>query len=181
MEFQDDEGGLIPSYPNLTTDGTVRYNGSSTTIISGLAHLINSGDVWVVDDMGSQGPLTVTGGGQVTFQRPVTTADVGVHYKPLVTTLRPSVDGRGPTGLLIGNTNLFASFADTGDGINANGKLLKMRRPTDPMDGRITPFSGELEIPSLGTDRQAVVTITQDAPEAFNLLSVAGTLVIEDI
>ena len=181
IEFMDDSGGLISSNPALTGDGGVRYSGTATTLISGLSHLTLSDDVWVVDAQGAQGPFSVSSEGRVSFSRAVSEADVVVNFEPELTTLRPSLEGGSPTGLKLGNTNLFGSFVKTGEGVEANGKILKLRKPEDIMDGRITPFTGDVELPSVGFSRLETVTIKQTVPDTFNLLSIAGTVKVEDI
>lgn len=182
IEFFDDDGGLYAENPMVTTDSTIRFvSGTPVTTISGLTHLAGRSDIFVVDASGPQGPLTANVLGVIEFAREVTTADVGINYIPELTTLRPGIDGQGPTGLIIGNTNIYASLIGTGDGVFANGKDLKLRRPTDPMDGRIVPVNGEVELPQIGHDRLASINIQQRLPETFEILSIAGTLTVEDL
>lgn len=179
VEFLDDGLGLFTENLATMVDSTVRYDGPSTTLISGLTHLEGQGDVWVVDVNGVQGPLRVLSG-TVTFERAVSRADIGIRFEPEIRTLRPAIDGASPTGLVIGNTNLFIRLLETGDGVKANGKILKLRRPTDLMDTRIVPVTGDIEIPSIGHDRSAVVVVAQSIPETFYILSVAGTIDVEN-
>lgn len=179
ISFLDDALGLAPGTTSTTMDGTARYTGASTTTITGLNHLTGATTVYVVDSVGIQGPYTVTAG-QITIDRAVTNADVGVAFQVSIETLRPGIEGRGTTGLILGDTNMWARFRNTGDGITVRGKALKMRRPSDLMDSHITPVTGEKEIPSVGFDRDMTITIEQTIPAAFELQSIAGTLQYED-
>ena len=136
----------------------------------------------MVDEQGPQGPFSVDLAGVLTgLTRAVTEADIGIYFDPNLTTLRPSVDDTGPTGLLIGKVELFVRLNNTGDGVTSNGKLLKLRRPTDLMDSRISPVTGERRIPSIGTDRDNIVTLSQSIPETFEVQSIAGSIEVEDI
>ena len=182
IEFFDDDNGLYDNEPATMLDSTIRYSGPATTMITGLSHLDSLSNVWVVDDKGAQGPFTVSVVGEISgIQRAVSEADVGIYFDPNISTLRPSVDGTGPTGLLLGKVEMFVRLFNTGDGVKANGRVLKLRKPTDLMDERITPVTGEIKLPSNGTDRDATVTISQSIPESFEIDSIAGSLEVEDI
>jgi hypothetical protein len=178
IEYFDDAQGLYAENLSTMADCTARYSGSAVTTITGLSHLEGLDNVWVIDEQGAQGPFIV-GGGQVSFVREVTEADVGVLFVPEIETLRPSIEGTSSTGLVIGSTNLFIRLRNTGAGVVANGKLLKRRGASELMDSRIEPLTGELEIPSLGHDRAATVNVKQSIPETFHILSIAGSIDFE--
>ena len=178
VSYLDDELGLIPGLLSTTTDGTLRYTGAAATTLTGLNHLTGA-QVYCVDSTGIQGPYEVIAG-SVTLDRAVTQADVGVGVTLEIETLRPAIEGQGATGLIIGDTNMFIRVRNTGDGVTARGKLLKLRKPTDPMDGHITPVNGEIEIPSVGFNRDITVNIQQAIPASFELQSIAGTIQYEN-
>lgn len=181
VEFFDDDGGLYTNDPATVVDSAIRYSGVATTTISGLGHLANASNVWVVDVQGAQGPYSVDGTGVLSgIQHAVTEADIGLFYDANLTTLRPSIDGAGPTGLRLGKTEMYARLFNTGDGVEANGYKLKLRRSSDAMDSRITPYTGEVKIPSNGTDFNSFVTIKQTIPETFEVQSIAGSMEVED-
>jgi hypothetical protein len=181
IEFLDDDGGLYDNDPATMADSVIRYSGAATSTITGLDHINTLANVYVIDALGAQGPFTV-GSNQISgLARTVTEADIGINITPTMTTLRPALDGTGPTGLRLGNARLFVRLWNTGDGVVANGQLLKLRTPEDLMDSRIEPRTGEFEIPMVGYDRDLIVTLSQSIPETFEVQSIAGSVQIQDI
>lgn len=97
MEYMEESDGL---FGQLVTDGTVIYDSTATSTITGLAHLEGLAVSLVLD--GEEHPDLTVSGGQITGIIPdVTYAEVGLPIASTVTFLRPDNPTRPSTGFTI--------------------------------------------------------------------------------
>jgi len=162
----------------IEADSFVIYSGDPSTWIGGLSHLEGKA-VDVVAD-GFVVPGKVVSGGSITLSRAASDVVVGLHYESTVTPMQPDyLDDKGRT--TIGKKKqwqeVILRLFETGlSGVTINGKALPARSGSDPLNSATALFTGDVQTPKLGTDRNGILTIKQTLPLPFTLMAITGTL-----
>lgn len=180
-------GGVTKRYIERFTSGVnvdsgvLGTSGPGQTVWGGLAHLEGK-QVDIVADGVVMQPQVVTAGA-VTIPRPAFNVAIGLHYSTEVITLTPEV--AGPTGTAQGNSmrigEVTLRFLET-IGCNINGQTIAFRNfGVNVLDTPLQAFSGVHRMENLGWERgEAQLTITQDQPLPFHLLSVIKKATFND-
>lgn len=160
-------------------DSGIEYIGAATTTITGLGHL--EGKTVAVLADGAVHPSKVVSGGQITLDFSATPAIVGLPYTATLETLPP------PTNIAIGSgqsrpkrwAEIWTRLYNT-VGLKVNGKELPFRSTENLMDQPLPLYSGWVNVPNLGHDRDAIITYTHDYPTPCTILVQTGTLDVAD-
>lgn len=165
----------------LLDSAVITTAGAPATVWTGLGHL-EAQTVEVVGDSAYQGSYTVTGG-QITTSAAITVAHIGLGYTNTIEMLDPEIQtGMGSaSGNFMRTSEVTARFHET-TGAMVNGKPLVFRTfgSTATVE---TPqlFSGVQRIENLGWDRgSSDLTIMQDKPMPFHLLSITRKFTVND-
>jgi hypothetical protein len=148
-------------------------SGAGASTWGGLAHLEGK-TVDVVAD-GVVMPQAVVAGGQITLDRTAKAVEIGLPFTTTIETLTPEISSQ--TGTAQGSNMRIAEvtlrFLNT-IGCKINGKTVAFRRFAPAiLDSPLTPFTGDHRMEQLGWALgEASITITQDQPLPFHLLSV---------
>lgn len=127
-------------------------------------------------------PQTVAGG-QITLPRDAFAVQIGLHYTTTIKTLTPEVQGN--TGTMQGNSmrigEITLRFLET-TGCKINGQTVAFRNLGPSILDEPPPvFTGDHRMENLGWERgRAQLTIVQDQPLPFHLLSVITKLTFND-
>lgn len=155
----------------LNTDSAIRETGLASDTLTGLGHL-NTETVRVKAD-GAVQDDEVVASGQITIERTADTIEAGLDYSPEVKLMPLNVNLKnGPNAfskkrILRAGVNIFES-----NGIIINGQRLADKTiGIDQFDAPI-PQTGIKRIFLSGWSLDATVTITQDTPMPFQILSV---------
>jgi hypothetical protein len=161
-------------------DSGLTYDGVSTMTLSGLGHL--EGETVAVLGNGAVQPDRVVSGGAITLQLAVTKAKVGLAYTSRLKTL-PGIVGAqdGSTQGKFQSWGRFKARLYRTVGLLINDERIAMRTAADPMGEPLQPFTGLREVQLGGYDEYAQVTVEQDLPLPATVLSLVGTLVVEDL
>lgn len=161
-------------------DSGLTYDGALTDTLSGLDHL--EGETVTVLGNGAVQPDRVVSGGSITLQLAVTKAVVGLPYVSRLTTL-PGIVGAqdGSTQGKFQSWGRFKARLYRSIGLLINGERVSMRTAADPMGEPLQPYTGLKEVQLEGYDEYAQVSIEQDLPLPATVLSLVGTLVVEDL
>lgn len=169
-------------YPDVLLDSAkVTVAGSPATVWTGLSHL-EAKAVDVVGDDAYVGRYTVASG-QITTNKAITTAKIGLPFDNRVELLDPEVQtGMGSaSGNYMRTNEVTARFHET-TGATVNDQALVFRHFGSNADV-LTPtlFSGVHRIENLGWERGASdLVITQDKPMPFHLLSITRKFTVND-
>lgn len=155
----------------LNTDSAVRKTGLASDTLTGLDHL-DTETVRVKADDAVQDDEVVASG-QITIGRTADTIEAGLDYRPIATLMPLNV------GLKNG-PNAFAKKRINRVGVNifeSNGIIVNGQRLADKTIGlnqfdAPEPQTGIKRVFILGWSLDATVTITQDTPMPFQILSV---------
>ena len=171
------QGNQLDDVSCFYVDSGLTYEGGQVAELSGLAHLEGL-TVQVLADGGVQSPKVVRGG-KITLDNPASKIVVGLGYEYRITPLQP--EGGSPLGtgqgvikrmskVTIRTYNSVGMRYKIGDDVEHNTFL---RSVNNAMEKPVQPFSGDLELPSVGTgwDSSPKVTILGDAPLPFSLLA----------
>jgi hypothetical protein len=166
VEFLDAKSGF---YNDLGMDSGLVYNGAATTTITGLSHL--EGETVTILTGGATHPTKVVSGGQITLDRSVTQAEVGLGFTSHGKTLRPEF----PQGTIqaqeqASGTRWIRVFETIG--LKINGEIIPFREPADPMDQPVPKFTGDVKIDQLGWDRLGQIEFMQDQPLPQTILAI---------
>lgn len=159
-------------------DSSLEYVGPATTTLSGLTHLI--GETVSIWDGSTHPDKVVNGSGQITLDRPMTRAQVGLPFISLITTV--PFEGGVADGAALGKKKRInqvpIQFLNTiggkmGPSVNKLNPIL-FRNQNDPMDNSPPLFTGIKHVfyPE-GWEEQPAVTIVQDQPGPMTVLSLA--------
>ena len=155
-----------------TVDSSKALTLSSGTTWGGLTHLLNS-SASITDGTLYHGDFTVNGSGQVVLTETATAPVGGLNYTRTIKDLPVVVaDSSGPysgeykrVGRVVLNVFETVQFA-------VNGYDFQVRQVTDDLSIAPTSKTGRYEFALLGWDRAGQVSITQEAPLPFTLLSI---------
>jgi hypothetical protein len=172
--FEDNSSEMSARlWKELHTDcGKVGTIVAGATTITGLSHLeAKTVDVIIGDSY--VGQLVVTGGQITGLEAPGadTTYEAGLHYDSTIQTARVAIPNVVTEGIKRHWINAVVRLKDSIGG-KINGKALK---PTSP---RL--YSGLQEVAPTDWDHDGFLTIVQDQPYPFQVLSVAGTVEFAD-
>jgi hypothetical protein len=166
-------------------DSQLSYSGSSATTISGLSHL--EGQTVSILANGATHPDKVVSSGQITLDRAVTKAKIGLSYTSILKTMR--IDAGSQNGSSQGKTKriyevtarLFESVGvEVGPDLN-NMERVPFRTSADPMDQGIPPFTGDKEVEFRGNyDTDGFMIVRQTQPLPLTLLSLYPRLITND-
>ncbi|PTS83999.1 hypothetical protein DBR00_11495 [Pseudomonas sp. HMWF032] len=180
-------GGVTKRYIERFTSGVNVDSGVVGTSVGGqsvwggLGHLEGKMVDIVADGVVMQQQLVT--GGEVTIPRLAFNVAIGLHYKSTIKTLTPEV--AGPTGTAQGSSMRIAEvtlrFLNT-IGCQINGQEIAFRNfGVGVLDTPLQAFSGVHRMENLGWERgEAQLTITQDQPLPFHLLSVIKKATFND-
>lgn len=165
-------------------DSGLTYDGSPATTISGLDHLEGE-EVAVLVDGAAHPPRTVSSG-SITLQRPGSIVHVGLPY---TTTLQPMrIEAGAADGTAQGKTKrinklVIRFLATVGARAGADGQLdeIQFRKPSDPMDQALQPFTGDkiLEFPG-NYDFDGYIIIQQPQPLPMTVVAIMPQVVTQD-
>ncbi len=154
----------------LNTDSAVRKTGLASDTLTGLDHL-DTETVRVKADGAVQDDEAVSGG-SITIERTADTIEAGLDYSPTVTLMPLNIN-------LQGGPNAFTKKKILRVGVNvfeSNGIIVNGQRIADKVIGlnqfdAPAPQTGIKRVFILGWSLDAKVTITQDTPMPFQILS----------
>ena len=162
-------------------DCALRYQGTSTTALSGLAHL--EGRVVNIVADGAVHPDRLVRGGAITLERPVTNAWIGLGFISTMRSLR--FDGSA-LGTVQGKTKRVSRVTirvhntiggEVGPGGSAPMEKLVHRDLSDPMDASPPLRSGDFDVyPASDFSIDARLTIRQSEPMPLEVLSLTPVL-----
>jgi len=158
-------------------DSGIQYDGASTTTITGLTHLEGE-TVQVLGDGAVQADKVVSSG-QITLDRAVEKASVGLGYVSDLETMRieaGSADGSAQ-GKIKRISQLTLRFFDTLGAKYGPSEdkldIIKFRNTADPMDSAAPRFSGDKDVPfNHGYDMEGRAFIRQDQPLPMTILAI---------
>lgn len=183
-------GGVVQRYveymdPTLFVDSGLEYEGVAVASVTGLSHLEGETVDIVTPSLDSPisysvYPQEVVTSGSVTLDGPTSThIQVGLHYTPTFTTLRPEVsmhNGGTSQGRKKRWVEVFVRLYET-LGISINDDEMPFRTANDPMDAPVPLFTGDKRVlVSGGWNREGQLTITQNQPLPSTILGYFGTL-----
>ena len=167
-------------------DSHLSYSGSSTTTLSGLAHLEGQ-SVSILAD-GSAHPNKIVSGGAITLNRAVTKAVVGLPYDSVLQTMR--IEGGAAEGTSQGKTKRISKvtlrlFETVGVKVGPaldNLEAIPFRTTSSPMGSPVsTLIAGDKEIEfNDDFNSDGFIFIKQDQPLPCSILAVYPTLVTSD-
>jgi len=161
--------------------GIFAIDPTKPTVWGGLSHLEGMTVDIVADNIVMQ-PQVVTSG-QITLPRPATFVQIGLNFVTKIKTLTPEV--QGSTGSMQGNSmrigEISLRFLET-TGCKINGQTIAFRSTgTDTLDKPPDLFTGVHRMENLGWGRgEGSITITQEQPLPFQLLSVIKKITFND-
>ena len=156
--------------PDTYTDANKSQTQSSSTSVTGLAHL-NGESCRVRADSAIMADATPSGG-SITLARAGVAVEVGLDYDVTIKTM-PITSQFGDGNILTSYKRVIRVVADMYEslGVYVNGTLLPDRQlGEDILDTTPASFTGIKELYLTGWDRLAQVTITQTDPQPFTLL-----------
>lgn len=161
--------------------GVFAINEAKPVTWGGLAHLEGKTVDIVADGIVMQQQTVVAG--QVTLPRPARFVQIGLNFVTKIKTLTPEV--QGSTGSVQGNSmrigEITLRFLET-TGCKVNGQIIAFRSTgAGTLDQPPELFTGVHRMENLGWERgQASITITQEQPLPFQLLSVIKKATFND-
>lgn len=157
-------------------DSGLTYDGGTTSTITGLSHLVGE-EVAVLADGARHPNVTVQANGSISLQYDASKVHVGLPYTSKIVTL-PIGDGGGygsPAGRKMRwnkvHARLYLSHAGS-----VNGDALEYMDTDDVLGQPSELVTGVLTVNDTGWNDHGEVTIEQDAPLPFTVLSVGGDL-----
>lgn len=162
-------GDVVVPFASTSVVATKKPWRRAVKTLTGLGHLEGHA-VKVLTD-GAVHPDRTVASGAITLEAFSAQAEVGLDFKPRIVGLRPEVQGASSIqGLTMTRSNLKLRVLDTLT-LTVNGQELPDRSPLDPMDAVPPLFTGDLEVPVLGWEEDAKITITQDTHQPATLLA----------
>lgn len=173
------EGATKTQWEYLNTDSALTYSGVAITTVTGLDHL--EGETVKVLANGAVHPDRTVTAGTITLAYAATEIEVGLSYTSTLKTLRQ--EGGSQTGTSQGKikryNEIVARFYETLGG-KLNGDTVYYRDSSDSMDTAPPLFSGDKRAMNLGYDTEGQITIVQDQPLPMTILSIVGTVNVND-
>ena len=168
-------------------DSHLSYSGSATTTLSGLAHLEGQ-TVSVLGDGATHANKVVNGSGQITLDRSVTSACVGLPYDSILQTMR--IEGGAAEGTSQGKTKRISKvvlrlFETVGVKVGpslTNLETIPFRTTSSLLSNPVdTLLSGDKEIEfNDDYNSDGFIFIKQDQPLPCSILAIYPTLVTSD-
>ena len=168
-------------------DSHLSYSGSGTTTLSGLSHLEGQ-TVSILGDGATHANKVVNGSGQITLDRSVTSACVGLAYDSILQTMR--IEGGAAEGTSQGKTKRISKvvlrlFETVGVKVGpslSNLELIPFRTTSSLLSNPVdTLLSGDKEIEfNDDYNSDGFIFIKQDQPLPCSILAIYPTLVTSD-
>jgi hypothetical protein len=165
-------------------DSGLSYSGAATSTLTGLSHL--EGQVVQVFVNGAVHPNRTVTSGQITLDRPATTAAVGLGYVAKARTLDPEVQTEnGPSqGKIRRIERVTFRVVDTFNlkfGVSeSNLEIIPFREAGSAM-GSVELFSGDKRVLLQHTPtREFTLTIQSDTPHPATILMIMYAMVVSD-
>jgi hypothetical protein len=165
-------------------DSGLSYSGTATSTLTGLSHL--EGQVVQVFVNGAVHPNRTVTSGQITLDRPATTAAVGLGYVAKARTLDPEVQTEnGPSqGKIRRIERVTFRVVDTFNlkfGVSeSNLEIIPFREAGSAM-GSVELFSGDKRVLLQHTPtREFTLTIQSDTPHPATILMIMYAMVVSD-
>ena len=168
-------------------DSHLSYSGSATTTLSGLSHLEGQ-TVSILGDGATHANKVVNGSGQITLDRSVTSACVGLAYDSILQTMR--IEGGAAEGTSQGKTKRISKvvlrlFETVGVKVGpslTNLETIPFRTTSSLLSNPVdTLLSGDKEIEfNDDYNSDGFIFIKQDQPLPCSILSIYPTLVKSD-
>jgi len=168
-------------------DSHLSYSGSATTTLSGLSHLEGQ-TVSILADGAAHANKTVNGSGQITLDRSVTKACVGLSYDSILQTMR--IEGGAAEGTSQGKTKRISKvvlrlFETVGVKVGpslTNLETIPFRTTSSLLSNPVdTLLSGDKEIEfNDDYNSDGFIFIKQDQPLPCSILAIYPTLVTSD-
>ena len=158
-------------------DGGIKYNGTSTNIITGLDHL--EGEVVDVLIDGATHPQRTVSGGQIELQRSGEVVSVGLNYQSLMKT--NSFEAGAVRGTSVNRTkrinrvkvSFFESVQAKVGADEDSVKTVFFRKGSDFMNEAVPLFTGVKDVTSTDNyNEDSNITIIQDAPLPITILAI---------
>ena len=166
-------------------DSGLTYNGAPTDTLSGLDHLEGE-EVAVLAD-GSAHPRVTVDSGSITLQREASVVHAGLPFDSLLQTMR--IEAGAQDGTAQGKTKRItkavfrflstvgAQAGDTEDNLDD----IQFRRPSDPMDQAIQPFTGDKLVEWPGSyDFDGYLIVKQEQPLPMTVLAIMPQVLTQD-
>jgi hypothetical protein len=146
---------------------------TATDTWGGFDHLVGK-TLKVLADGVPISDVVVNEDGEIVLERPASRIEAGLQYVPTVQMLTP--EAPGPTGTSQGKqvrvNNAKAYVLDT-VGVKVNGDEVELRRlDGEILDQPVSPFTGVLDLMTLGWEKTNNITFEQPLPLPFHLLAV---------
>jgi hypothetical protein len=161
---------------NYYTDASKQVTQSSSTSVSGLAHL-NGQECRVRADSAIMANATPSGG-SITLSRAATNIEVGLNYDVTIKTM-PSAIGlqSGPVSTKKRRISRVSAQLHQSSGLKINGKAVPNKSFGANVLGQAPEsFTGIKTLPVLGYSKTAQVTVTQTDPLPLTLLGLTVEL-----
>ena len=168
-------------------DSHLSYSGSATTTLSGLSHLEGQ-TVSILGDGATHANKVVNGSGQITLDRSVTSACVGLAYDSILQTMR--IEGGAAEGTSQGKTKRISKvvlrlFETVGVKVGpslTNLETIPFRTTSSLLSNPVdTLLSGDKEIEfNDDYNSDGFIFIKQDQPLPCSILAIYPTLVTSD-
>lgn len=166
-------------------DSGLTYNGSATTTISGLDHLEGEEVAVLVD--GAAHPRRTVASGEIELQREGTKVQAGLPYQSYLQTMR--IEAGAADGTAQGKTKritqavirfLATVGAKSGPTLDDLDEI-QFRRPSNPMDQAIDPFTGDklIEWPN-GYDFDGYLIVSQEQPLPQTVVAIMPQVSTQD-
>tara|TARA_R110002012_G_scaffold1496_1_gene6471 strand:+ start:779 stop:2704 length:1926 start_codon:yes stop_codon:yes gene_type:complete len=159
---------------DLTLDCAIKFNAASATAFT-VAHLPNTMVYGVANNRAvSHGGVTTNNSGVATFPDAATQIDVGLDYTRSIETLPPVIQTtKGDMSGELMRLGVVVLEVSTSVNFSVNGHDFLVRQVGDDFSLAPTKQDGKHRFEGLlGWSRAPTITITQDVPLEFNLLSI---------
>lgn len=155
----------------LNTDSAVRKTGLASATLTGLGHL--EGQTVKVKADGAVQLDEVVSGGQITIGRTADIIEAGLEYKPIVRTMPLNIPlPNGPNAASKKRIGRVAINMYESNGVIVNGNVLADKTIGQDQFDAPSPQTEFKRLHLLGWSLEADLTITQDAPMPFQILSI---------
>jgi hypothetical protein len=166
-------------------DSGLTYEGTAATTITGLDHLEGE-EVAILAD-GAAHPNRTVASGEITLQRAATHVQIGLAYDTLIQTLR--IEAGAQDGTAQGKTKritkavlrFLSTVGARAGAIEGELDEIQFRKPADPMDQAVPPFTGDklLEWPG-SYDFEGYIFVQQPQPLPMTLVAIMPQVVTQD-
>lgn len=166
-------------------DSGLTYDGAAATTITGLDHLEGE-EVAILAD-GAAHPNRTVASGEITLQRAATHVQIGLAYDTLIQTMR--IEAGAQDGTAQGKTKritkavlrFLSTVGAKAGAIEGQLDEIQFRKPADPMDQAVPPFTGDklLEWPG-SYDFEGYIFVQQPQPLPMTLVAIMPQVVTQD-